>query len=392
MVQIQETVLVIRNARDKVQVARYLLMQQANTYIIKRYTGQFGGKMTEQPDKVIEKGKSKRSVLQQAELEYNSIVKKSTDKGYKKLSDLTKTKIDSITAKELDEVVPSIKTDSNGNIKPQLAKSSNDCANSIFEKPLYCSRKINGIRCLMSYNKDEDKVYTTSRGGGDYDITTQHLITEDSLLEVFRKDPTLILDGELYVHGWSLQRISGTCRLKTREERCENLQYWIFDIADVDATFEERVQVLEDLAEKLNPEYFNVLEHLELEGWSEISRYHDKFVSEGFEGLVARKPDKKYSPGKKSSDWVKVKNYNDSEFEITGIERGLRDEDMCFTLKTSKGKVFKAKPIGDRDLKFEYLENWPLYVGKQATVKYFDLSDDGVPTQPIFISVREQGE
>ena len=392
MVLIQETVLVIRNARDKVQVARYLLIQQANTYIIKRYTGQFEGKMSEQPDKIIEKGKSKRSVLQQAELEYNSIVKKSMDKGYKKLSDLTKTKYDSITAKELNEIVPSIKTDSNGNIKAQLAKSSNDCAISVFEKPLYCSRKINGVRCLMYYDKEEDQVHTITRGGGDYDISAEHLITEESLLNVFRKDPTLILDGELYVHGWLLQKISGTCRLKTRDKRCDNLQYWIFDIADVDATFEERNDVLEELSTKLNSKYFRVLEHIELEGWAEISRYHDKFVAEGFEGLVARKPDKKYSPGKRNSDWVKVKNYQDSEFEITGIERGLRDEDMCFTLKTKNGKIFKAKPIGDRELKFEYLEDWPMYVGKLATVKYFDLSEDGVPTQPVFISVREEGE
>lgn len=391
MIQLQETVLVVRNARDKIQVARYLLMKKEDFYVIKRYTGQFGGKMTEQPDKIIEKGKVKRSALQQVELEYNSIIKKATDKGYKKLSDLTKTKFENITSSELDKIVPSIKTDSNGIIKPQLAKSHNDCATSVFNKPLYGSRKIDGVRCMFLYNEEEDYIYTSSRGGGDYNISAEHLTTNETLLNIFRNDPKLVLDGELYVHGWPLQKISGTCRLKTRETRCNNLEFWIFDIVDPESTFEERLNILEELKEKLkSEEQFKVLDHIFLQEWNEISRFHDKVVKEGFEGVVVRKPDKKYSPGKRNSDWIKIKEYEDSEFEITGIEHGLRDEDMCFILKTKLGKSFKAKPIGNRELKLEYLENWPLYVGKLGTVKYFNLSLDGVPTQPIFKYVREE--
>ncbi len=114
MIKVQEIILVIRNARDKVQIAHYILNQDVNNYIIERSTGQFLGKMTKQPDILIEKGKAKRSVLQQAELEYNSLIKKALDKGYKKLSDLTKTKYDVITEEELNRIVPTIKTDASG--------------------------------------------------------------------------------------------------------------------------------------------------------------------------------------------------------------------------------------------------------------------------------------
>lgn len=114
MIKVQEIILVIRNARDKVQVSHYILNQDINNYIIQRSTGQFLGKMTKQPDVLIEKGKAKRSVLQQAELEYNSLIKKALDKGYKKLSDLTKTKYDVITEEELNRIVPTIKTDASG--------------------------------------------------------------------------------------------------------------------------------------------------------------------------------------------------------------------------------------------------------------------------------------
>ena len=114
MIKVQEIILVIRNARDKVQIAHYILNQDVNNYIIERSTGQFLGKMTKQPDILIEKGKAKRSVLQQAELEYNSLIKKALNKGYKKLSSLTKTKFDIITEEELNKIVPTIKTDANG--------------------------------------------------------------------------------------------------------------------------------------------------------------------------------------------------------------------------------------------------------------------------------------
>lgn len=144
MIVENEVVLVTRNARDKIQVAIFTLEQEGNTYYIRRNTGQFGGKFTEQPTKTIERGKAKRSVFMQAELEFNSLINKALDKGYKKLSNLTTTKFNVITQDELNTIVPSIKTDQEGNIKPQLAKSSNDCSVNIFNKGLFCSRKIDG--------------------------------------------------------------------------------------------------------------------------------------------------------------------------------------------------------------------------------------------------------
>lgn len=393
MVQLQDTVLVIRNARDKVQSARYKLFQEGNTYVIERFTGQFGGKITKQPTKIIEKGKVKRSVFQQAELEFNALVKKVTDKGYKKLSDLTKTKFDDISLKELNTIVPTVKTDANGNIKPQLAKSSNDVANSVLDKEFFASRKLDGVRCLMLEDQEKNVVGSVSRGGGDYDPSTIDIRTDPQLVDFFKAHPGVILDGELYIHGWSLQKISGTARLKTYEDRCSHLQYWIYDIVDLEQNFNERLDLLTDMQiEFEGNEKIRIVEHEYVEGWTKIKRLHDKYVSEGFEGLVLRKPDKKYAPGKRNSDWIKVKEYKDGEFEIIGIAEGLRDEDMCFTLKTKHGAEFKAKPIGDRELKMDYLENWPLLVGKMATVKYFDISKDGIPLQPVFKTVREKDE
>ena len=141
---VNQTYLVTRNARDKVQVVIAELDQKASSFSILRTTGQYQGKMTVQPELVIERGKAKRTVLQQAELEYNSIINKYLDKGYKKLNTLTNKKFEELTPEEIDVLVPSVKSDSNGNLKPMLAKSSDKCQNSVLNKPMWCSRKLNG--------------------------------------------------------------------------------------------------------------------------------------------------------------------------------------------------------------------------------------------------------
>ena len=389
MIVENEVVLVTRNARDKIQVAIFTLEQEGNTYYIRRNTGQFGGKFTEQPTKTIERGKAKRSVFMQAELEFNSLINKALDNGYKKLSNLTTTKFNVITQDELNTIVPSIKTDQEGNIKPQLAKSSNDCSVNIFNKGLFCSRKIDGVRCLFKWSEDKGEVISISRGGKNYDVATSHIRNNELLIEYLKNNTGIALDGELYVHGWSLQKISGAARLQTWENRCNKLEFWVFDIVDTNKYFNERLDDLIDLGLYFeNESSIRIVEHIYLEGWNNIKKYHDKFVSEGFEGLVARKPHKKYEPGKRNSDWIKVKDYLEDSFEIVDYKEGLRPEDFCFVLKAKNGKLFEAKPMGSREEKEEYIDCMDSIIGKMGDVKYFTLSDGGVPMQPVFKTIR----
>ena len=382
--------LVTRNARDKVQVVIAELEQNGNSFTIKRTTGQYQGVMTEQPELTIERGKAKRSVLEQAELQYNSIVSKYQDKGYKRLDSLTNKKFDELSLEEIDALVPTIKSDSNGNLKPMLAKSSNDCQTSILQKKMFCSRKLDGVRMMVKWDEKLGKPITISRGGKNYDVAATLII--EQLTDYLSRHKDLILDGELYAHGHYLQEISGIARLETWEDRCEILEYWIYDIADDKRTFNNRYDDLIDLSLDIenNPNYskIKVVEHVLTEGWEQIQRLHDKWVSEGFEGLVARKPDKVYGFGKRGSDMIKVKMYQDDEFEIIDYQDGLRPEDFTFVCQTKEGKQFAAKPIGDRELKAQYLENIDNIIGKKGIVKYFEISKDGIPLQPVFQAVR----
>ena len=319
-------------------------------------------------------------------MEFNSIVKKYKDKGYKDIKELTNIPFDKISIADMDSVVPTIKTDSDGFMKPQLAKDSNKVQSSVLNKPMDCSRKLDGVRCMMLTKEEE--IRSISRGGKDYDVSSKHI--QDELAEFFIKNPTIILDGELYNHGHHLQELSGIARLKTWEPRCLKLEYWIYDIADANLTFEQRHARLKELEEEFKDmEYVKVIEHIRTESYAEIQALHTKWVEEGYEGLVARKPAAKYAFGKRGSNMIKVKEYMEEEFEIIDYVDGLRDEDFCFILETKEGKTFKAKPVGDRALKAQYMEDMDTIIGKSGTVKFFDWTIDGIPSQPIFQVIRD---
>ena len=368
---------------------------------IYRTTYQYGGKRTEQPTIYISIGKASRTLREQLELEYKSNMKKYLDKGYKQLTK----NIEEYTEEELNEVVGEVITDSSGFAKHMLAKQADKVKDSSIEKVKMwaVSRKIDGVRCSFYWKDGEVK--SASRGGGDYDPSTYQLREHPMLRSFLSTHPDWVLDGELYKHGKSLQQISGAARMEKTALGCSWIEYFVYDIMVPNTTFAERYAMLNELAEYLNQEHFNperewskdelrmqVVPHVFISGddkKDQIMELHNQYVAEGWEGCVARDVSKAYKYGGRGQEMVKFKMYQDAEFEITGISEGLRPEDMCFTLKTEDNIEFKAKPMGSRELKEQYREDLDKLIGKMATVKYFYLSDEGTPLQPVLKAIRD---
>lgn len=396
-------ILVTKDNKGKTRVVEisYEWDDAQHGFVIRRKTYQYGGKVTVQPEIWIYKGKVKRTVSEQARLEYNSHLKKYTDKGYKLLP--SSIKINNAVAVEafVEEHLGNGVTDSNGFKKHMLAKQADKVATSVFDKIKYWygSRKIDGVRCSF-YWKDGE-VRTASRGGGDYDASTSFMRHNPKLIQFFEEHPDIVLDGELYKHGKSLQQISGAARLEKDTAGMDWLEYYIYDVMDSTKAFEERLDILHDITDELNlgfnPERewddgelkFQIVPQETVVGWANIQKLHDKYVGEGFEGIVIRDPSKVYNFGGRTNAMIKVKMYKDAEFEIVGYSEGLRPEDMVFVCKTKEGKEFEAKPMGPRELKWEYLDRMDEIIGKMATVKYFYLSDEGCPLQPVLKCIRD---
>lgn len=364
-------------------------------YIIQRSYGQVGGKTTLSPTIVVDKTKQKRTWKEQLALQYNSEVKKFKDKGYVEVDEHP----NNYSLETLDEIFGDVKTNQYGVIKPQLAKQSEKVTNpKIFDKEWMISRKLDGVKALFYYKDGE--IHTASRGGEDYDPATNHLRTDQRLLDFFKANPNVVLDGELFKRGKTLQQISGAARLEKNAYDCDWLEYWIYDcyiIDHVEVKAIDRYALLyHELVESFNiPLYGNVkddlindhirlLNHTSVTGWDNMIKLHDQYVAEEFEGACITDPDKPYKPGSRGNQLIKIKQYKSEDFKVVGYELGLRgSEDMTFICELEDGRTFKAMPVGDRETKAEYVDNFEeKYLGHKVECTFFNYSDEGKPTQP----------
>ena len=365
-------------------------------YLIVRKYGQVGGKTTESPVIVVDKTKQKRNWQEQYTLQFNSEVKKQLDKGYVEVEKHP----NEYSEEELSEIFGEVKTNQLGVIKPQLAKQSEKVTNpKIYNKDWLISRKLDGVKALFYYKDGE--IHTSSRGGENYDYSTIHLRTDKNLLAFFEANPTVILDGELFKRGRTLQQISGAARLEKNVYDCDWLEYWIYDCYDsANSELSAKDRYNKILIGELNNKFeifvymspedddikdsIRILHHEYIMGWDNMKKLHDKWVSEGFEGACITDPDKPYKPGSRCNNLIKIKQYKSEDFKVIGYELGLRgSEDMVFICELEDKRTFKAMPVGDRETKAEYVENFEeKYQGHIAECTYFNYTDEGKPSQP----------
>lgn len=143
--------------------------------------------------------------------------------------------------------------------------------------PCYVQPKLNGIRALYQNGRFQSRDQQPFPPG-----LLQHLA--EPLSNIF--DPSVILDGELYVHGWPLQRINGAVT-PIRQEANEDtvkIEYHVFDTVDFTKSFEERFVkafllgggLIQKVLTKfvLNEDEANIL--------------YATWVSQGYEGCIYR--------------------------------------------------------------------------------------------------------
>ena len=256
-----------------------------NGYVIQRSYGQVGGKTTMSPTIIVSQTKQKRNWKEQYTLQFNSEVKKQLDKGY---VEVPKHPNDYSEA-ELSEIFGNVVTNQVVVIKPMLAKQESKLTNrKILDKKWLCSKKLDGVRCLMYW--DGKQIRTASRGGENYDPATSHLRENKTLIEFFKEKPTIILDGELYKHGKTLQQISGAARMEKNAYDCDWLQYWVYDMYDTanpDMTAAERILLIAGALDFKDDTQYNHIDapniikvnHFEVSSEKEIWEFHDRFVS-----------------------------------------------------------------------------------------------------------------
>lgn len=271
---------------------------------------------------------------------------------------------------------------------------------SVFSQP-----KLDGIRCIAM----REGLFT--RTGKE--ITAVPHIHEE-LKSFFELYPNAVLDGELYNHAYKddFNKIIHLVRKQNLtdehlEESKKMIQYHIYDTPVIGNggkclteknSFSSRTNKLNEAfsylrLDNLNTKYDDALvivETTEVESREHLDELYADYVAQGYEGQMVRL-DGPYE-NKRSSKLLKRKDFVDEEYTILGYEEGSGNRTGTLKhlkFKNKTGKEFNSNIKGS----FEYLSGLfndaDNLIGKEATIKYFNLTPDGVPRFPYVTAIRD---
>ena len=266
--------------------------------------------------------------------------------------------------------------------------------------PVFSQPKLDGIRCIAM----REGLFT--RTGKE--ITAVPHISE-ALEPFFKLYPNATLDGELYNHAYKddFNKIIHLVRKQNLtdehlSESAEMIQYHIYDapvIGNGKWAMTEK-DLYSDRTSKLDASFVNlklekedclvIVPTVEIHGREQLDRCYEDYIEAGYEGQMVRL-DGPYE-NKRSPKLLKRKEFVDEEYKILGYEEGEGNRAGTvkhFKFKNKDGKEFNSNVKGSFSYLTKLLEIADTLIGKDATIKYFNLTPDGVPRFPYVIAIRD---
>lgn len=171
------------------------------------------------------------------------------------------------------------------------------------------------------------------------------------------------------------------------------LQFHIYDVVS-DASFSERYSLL-DGRNTMHPT-IKIVPTDGVSQFEDLMELHQCYRAAGYEGSMLRHGNDPYQTGKRSSGLLKVKEFHDAEFVITGVRQGKpyitargTFEVPVWECAAANGKTFTVTAQGDMYEKHVQWVSRDELIGKLLTVKYHYLSKDGIPQLPIALRFYE---
>ena len=245
--------------------------------------------------------------------------------------------------------------------------------------------KLDGYRMLYNTTSFE----MTTRQGKNYTIIkeSKQLYNELKLLP-----KGLILDGELYtpdINFESLGVLRKTKNLNTQDiENLSKIKYYIYDLIDEKLTFKDRNKIIKDLF-SINRDMIVYVPTFEINSQEDITKYHQLFLEQGYEGSMIRNKESFYKLKNRSNDLLKLKNFKDAEFKIIDFtsEKDVTSnsdstaELVIWIVQVNNTITCKVRPQGTREerqmLYKKCLENFNQFKNKNLWVKFFEFTSDG---------------
>lgn len=281
-----------------------------------------------------------------------------------------------------------------GYVKPMLAKIFADkpISEKEFKSELIVSQpKLDGVRCIATAEG------LFSRKGKPIE-SCPHIMA--ALAPVFAANPGLILDGELYADALAEDfnsLISLVKRQKSSPEdfakAAESIEYHCYDLVSSGFNFIDRFAELQDILLKVagDDSKIKIVESIIVNSQEELDELNVKYLQENFEGQMVRR-NGPYRQNARSWDLLKRKEFLDEEFEIVGVfpGKGNRTDIAGFvTFRLKDGRTFGAGIKGSWEYAGELLKDADKYKNGVGTVRYFQLTPDGIPRFPIATTLYE---
>ena len=272
--------------------------------------------------------------------------------------------------------------------KPMLAHVYTDENQIDWSQPVYMQPKLDGVRCIFT----KDGAF--SRTGKRF-RNVKHI--EEELQELFKQQPRLILDGELYNHKLKndFEKIISLVRKQkpTREDMSEArklVQFHCYDIVDETLPFSQRNDFILKAVYN-NYDYVKVLPCVTVNSHNFAIMQHKINLKAGFEGSILRSNN--VFQCKRSHALRKFKDFSDAEATIVGYLDGkgkrtgtlgkfIMQDDNGVEFGCPPGKGYTYKQLGTM------LENIGDYIGQRATFTFFERTKAGSYRHPLFKCIR----
>lgn len=187
------------------------------------------------------------------------------------------------------------------------------------------------------------------------------------------------------------EQIVSAVRKEDPSPESQLIEYHIYDMVDLQFTTKERINYLD--SHVVRPP-LKVLWTLIVNNQEDVAELFKRHTKAGYEGVMLRNMNAKYE-NKRSYNLQKVKEFEDSEFEIVGVVEGkgkLQGLLGAFLCRTQDGTEFEVKMTGNQEETKKFLNDPTLCVGKLLTVQYQGLTGKNkVPRFPVGLRIREEG-
>lgn len=275
--------------------------------------------------------------------------------------------------------------------EPMLAKKWEDYPETNF--PLIAQVKYDGLRCVIN----KDGIF--SRNGKRY-VSVPHIW---EIVKHIVEDGKIVLDGELYNHDLKNDFNKIVSLVKQSKPTSEDLaesaklvKFYVYDCFFTDnpkASYENRHAYLRIATSPRGHNYderFVITKSDTVYTREQALEKFAEYIADGYEGMMLRVPNSPYE-NKRSKYLLKYKEFCDEEFEILDVieGKGGREGKMGRILfKMKDGKTFESNARGNDAFYTQLLLDRDAVRGTTATVRYQNLTPDGIPRFPVCVALR----